>query len=248
MPIGKTMKNKKHLIIITSYRAPELIKKCLESLVRTLDLKENKIVVVDDGSDQPTVRVLKKFEEKFPAISFIYNKKNISKPRSVNNVLKKFPNMDYYTILDQDVFIKTKNWDNILFKAHKVLKDEAILGAFTHEKGFPFKKGGIEFLDPYPFWTLAGRFFSFSKKIFKKLGYFYDLSYRHEDREYCFRAYMAGFKWYYLTNIKASTVIHPLTKRRRFELNRGRKEEKVIQQKRNEYLMLTHDVYYSPKK
>ncbi|MDZ7798118.1 MAG: glycosyltransferase [Patescibacteria group bacterium] len=238
----------KHLIIITSYRAPKLIKKCLDNLVLTTNLNSNKIVLVDDASDFKTTKILKKLEEKYPQINFVYNKKNISKPCSVNNVLRKNSNMDYYTILDQDVFIKTKNWDKILFKAHQVFKDKAILGVFTQEKGYSFQKGGFNFMDPYPFWTLAGRFFSFSKKIFSKLGYLYDKSYRHEDREYCFRAYLAGFRWYYLRDIKASTVIHSLTKRRKFELKRGEKEEKIIQKKRNQYLMLTHDIYYSPFK
>jgi len=236
----------KHLIIITSYKAPALIKKCLDNLALTTDLNSNKIVLVDDASDFKTVKVLKKLEKEHQQIKFVYNKKNISKPRSINNVLRKNLNIDYYTILDQDVFIKTKNWDKILFKAHQVFNNKAILGAFTHEKGYSFQKGGFNFMDPYPFWTLAGRFFSFSKKIFNKLGYLYDKSYRHEDREYCFRAYMAGFKWYYLTDIKASTVIHSLTKRRKFELERGKKEEKSIQKKRNQYLMLTHNIYYSP--
>jgi len=242
------MKVSKHLIIITSYKAPQYIKRCLERLVKTIDLKKNKVVIIDDASGLPTVRVLKSLGKKYPLIKFYYIKKNISKPGSINRALSKFPNMDYYTILDQDVFIKTKNWDKIILKAHKVFHDKAILGAFTHEKGYPFKKGGLHFLDPYPFWTLAGRFLSFSKKIFKKLGYFYDKSYRHEDREYCFRAYLAGFRWYYITNIKARTVLHELTKRRRLELSRGVEENKTIQRKHNHYLMLTHDIYYSPKK
>lgn len=240
-------KTPKHLIIVSSYKAPKYIKQCLECLAKTTDLSKNKVVVIDDASELPTIRVLKSLEKKYPLIKFLYNKNNISKPSSVNRVLSQYPQMDYYTILDQDVFIKTKNWDMILLKAHQVFHDKAILGAFTHEPGFPFKKGGYHFLDPYPFWTLAGRFFSFSHQIFKKLGYFYDRSYRHEDREYCFRAYLAGFKWYYLTDIKAKTILHKLTERRRFELGRGVRENKAIQRQRNQYLMLTHHVYYSPK-
>jgi len=241
-------KQAKHLIIVTSYKAPQFIKKCVESLDRTINPKFSQVVVVDDGSDPKTRKIVKSLENRFPNFYFVFNKKNIGKPRSVNNILRRYQKMEYYTILDQDVFIRTKNWDRLLFKAHQVFNNRAILGAYTLEKGFPFRKGSFHFLDPYPFWTLAGRFFSFSSEIFNKLGYLYDKSFRHEDREYCWRAYLAGYKWYYLTDIKAKTIDHPLTKRRRFELNRGVQENKAIQRRRNNYLMLTHDIYYNPFK
>lgn len=240
------MKKPKHLIIMSTFNGKRYIKQCLNSLIKTTNLETNKIVIVDDNSRDSTRQILKIFRKKHPQITFIFNRKNISKPKNINLILRQFSNFDYYTILDQDVIIYTKNWSKLLFEAHRDFHNKAILGVFTHERGFPFIKNGRHYLDPYPFWTLAGRFFSFHKTIFKKLGYLFDKSYRHEDREYCFRAYIAGFHWYYNTDIKARTFIHPLTPARRRQLAKGRKEEKIIQRKRNDYLMLTHKIYYQP--
>lgn len=238
----------KHFIIIPVYNEPRQTKKCLDALTKNTDLDKNKLCIVDDASNQETKNLLEEFQQKYPQTTLLKNKKNIGKPKSINNAIYLFPNIDYYTIIDNDVIIKTKNWPKILFACHRDFQNRAILGAFTAEKGYAFSKNGHHYYDPYPFLNLAGRFFSIPKKIFKKLGYFYDKGYRHEDAEYCRRAAIAGFRWYYIRDIKAKTLNKDLTHDRKRILKKDYKERKDLWIKRNEYLMRTHDFYYIPKR
>lgn len=237
----------KHLIIITVYNKPQLTQRCLESLARTTDLKSNQVIIIDDASADPTRRILRKFVQKHPTVACIRQVRNIGKPRCLNIALKKFPNMDYYTILDNDIVIKSRNWVKTLIRAHRDWKNRAILGAKTYMSGYPFNKNGRHYLDPWPYWTLAGCFFSFSKVVFKKLGYFFDQVRRSEDADYCRRAYLAGFKFFYLVDIKAGISGHksPVERERLRRLDAfssGRKRAWSDQ------VMRTHRFYYRPNK
>jgi len=98
--------------------------------------------------------------------------KNLGKPKSANKIIHAHPGMDYYTIIDSDVKIFTRNWHEILLKAHKIWRSQAILGAELHLKGFLFKKGGMEFGDLFPFWTLPGGFFLYPDLYLKNLDIF----------------------------------------------------------------------------
>ncbi|MCH7492744.1 glycosyltransferase, partial [Patescibacteria group bacterium] len=194
-----------------------------------------------------TRKVVQSFCARHPEIILHRNKKNLGKPKSVNIALRHFPAMDYYTIIDNDTTIKSKNWTTKLFQAHRDWNNQSILGAKTYMDGFPIIKNGRQYLDPWPFWNLAGCFFSFPKKIFKKLGYFFDKSHRSEDADYCRRAYLAGFHWYYVPAIKA-TVSHYKHHRERMLLRRRELIQMGIRRKWSDYVMRTHQVYYPPRK
>jgi len=237
----------KHLIIVTIYNKPSLTKRCLESIVRTTDLISHKLFLIDDHSNALTQKVVQSFCARHPEVILHRNQKNLGKPKSVNIALRHFPTMDYYTIIDNDVIIQNKNWTTKLFQAHRDWNDQSILGAKTYMDGFPIIKNGRQYLDPWPFWNLAGCFFSFSKKIFKKLGYFFDKSHRSEDADYCRRAYLAGFHWYYTSAIRA-TVSHYKHHRERMLLRRRELMQMDIRRKWSDYVMRTHRVYYPPRK
>lgn len=235
----------KHCIIVTVYNKLGLTKRCLESLASTTDFKNNLLCVVDDASSDPARVYLRRFKAKHPEVVLFRNRKNIGKPRCLNLVLKKFPRMDYYTIIDNDVTVKTKNWLDILRQAHRDWNNQAILGAYTYMTGYPFVKNGRHYLDPWPFWNLAGCFFSFSKKVFNKVGYFFDKSCRSEDADYCRRAYLAGFRWFYLKDIKATISGYKAAGERKRLDKRFRMEQK-IRRRWSDYVMKTHKIYYKP--
>lgn len=92
----------RHLIIVTIYNKPILTKKCIEILAKATDLKNNFLFLIDDYSDTKTMNLLKNFQKNYPEILLYHNNKNIGKSRSINYVLKQFPKMDYYTIIDND--------------------------------------------------------------------------------------------------------------------------------------------------
>lgn len=236
----------RHLIIVPVYNKPLLTRRCLESLVRNMDLKRNTLFVVDDHSDGKTRRLLASFKTAHPDVLLHRNAKNLGKPKSVNLALRRNPRMDYYTIIDNDVTIRSRDWVSMLLKAHKDWNDRAILGAYTYMTGYAFTKNGRHYLDPWPFWNLAGCFFSFSQKIFRTLGYFSDVSRRSEDADYCRRARLAGFRWFYVKDIKATISAYKDPKEQR-RLTGFQRFEEQKRKRYATYVMTTHDVYYPPK-
>ncbi len=238
----------KQLIIMPVHNAPDYTKKSLEALARTTDLTANQLCVIDDSSRAETQEVLLKFKKAHPEIRLFANKKNSGKPASVDAIMHLFPKAPYFTIIDNDVVIQSKNWVETLLKCHKIFNNTYILGAHIQEDGFPFKKSGYHFLEPYPYMNLAGNFFSIPNKIFQTAGYLFDGGYRHEDAEYCRRASLAGFRWAYIKEIKAETYKLPDTHPDRATLLKVDATERLtIYKKRMLHMMTTREIYYQPK-
>lgn len=237
----------KHLIILTVYTKPGLTSRCLAALARTTDLRKNKLVIVDDHSSQRIRSSLERFRERHPSVEIIRNTRNLGKPRSLNLALNKYPRARYYTVLDNDVFLHTRGWVEILERCHVDWHDQAILGAYTYMTGFKFRKNGRTYLDPWPYWTLAGCFFSFSGLVFRRIGYFFDQSARSEDADYCRRAYLAGFRWYYTTAIKATISGYKGRAERQRQL-RQRLRGQRVRRRWGDHVMTTHRPFYAPRK
>ncbi|MFH0853187.1 MAG: glycosyltransferase [bacterium] len=236
---------KRHCIIVPVYNKPVLTKKCLDSLINTTTPNRDMIAVIDDASNKSTQTVLKKYLN-LPRVKIFRNQKNQGKPKSVNAILNKYKTYDYFTVIDNDVQLKTRDWISILLKAHKDWDNNAILGGYTYMDGYKIMHKGKTYFDPWPFWNLAGCFFSIPKNIFETLGYFFDKSYRSEDADYCRRAYLAGFHWFYIPKIKATITGY----KKAVETNRLTKldlREKKIRRAWADQAMRTHQVFYGPK-
>lgn len=71
----KKSKKIKLSIIICTYNSPELIERCLNSILKQ-DFKENyEILLIDGGSDKKTLALLKNFERQYQHIKLIKNEK-----------------------------------------------------------------------------------------------------------------------------------------------------------------------------
>jgi GT2 family glycosyltransferase len=239
------MSKNKHIVIITVYNELATTKKMFSSFLKKTILEECLVHVVDDGSDSATKAYLEKLAKTNFGINLHRNKINIGKPKSVNKIMRLHPSADFYTIIDSDVGILSDQWNRTLLNAHKIFKNKAIIGGMTHQKGFEFNEGGLIFGDIFPFWTLAGGFFSVPKFVFGKLGYFYDRIRRHEDADYCRRAATQNIRWYYTPNIKTKELPH-ISFANKKEYEKLKINEEKIYKKRSEYIMTTHDVYYKP--
>ncbi len=237
----------KHLVIIPIYNKLHVVKNMLSAYVKNTDLKNCTTYIIDDGSDKQTKEYLKNCLKINSEIRLIRNNKNIGKPKSVNRVISLNQKMDFVTIIDSDIQILTKNWNNILLKAHGIWNNKAILGGKIHQKGFEFQKKDIIFGDIFPFWTLAGGFFSIPIYVFEKLGYFYDKIKRHEDADYCRRAATQNIHWYYTLNIKTKMLLNKSVSSSQ-KYQKIKKQEENSYKKRSEYIMTTHQVYYNPFK
>ena len=89
-------------IIIPSYNTKDLLEKCLQSLG-----SDYEIVVIDNGSTDDSVAMLKKLQSQNPVIKTIFNQKNKGFG-GANNQGIKIATGDYLLFLNSDTLIKDK--------------------------------------------------------------------------------------------------------------------------------------------
>ncbi len=97
------MKEKELSIIVTSYRKPELLELCLNSIFANLKNDLDYEVIVADSETREETRDL--MREKFPEITFISNEKNVGFGVLANQGMRKARG-SYYFIINHDIIIK----------------------------------------------------------------------------------------------------------------------------------------------
>ncbi len=123
-------------IIIISYNTKEIIKKCLDSLFKTLKREKKikaEIIVVDNHSTDGSVAMLKNYQK----IRLIVNTKNTGFGRANNQGLK-ISRGKYILYLNSDVIIKKVDFSRLL----EYLEKNPSVGGLTVKVLLP--KGGID--------------------------------------------------------------------------------------------------------
>lgn len=93
-------------IIVLTYYSAHLIKECLSKL----DFDSYKIIVIDNSSQDNTIRIV---QENFPLAKIIKLKKNIGYGNA-NNIALEQTNTDFALILNPDAFISKEDIEKIL--------------------------------------------------------------------------------------------------------------------------------------
>lgn len=91
-------------IIIVSFNTKQITKNCIESIFKSLNDSQLlfEIIVVDNGSTDGTVEMLKKYQIKNSTIKLIINKRNLGFGRG-NNRAVNITNSDYLLFLNSDI-------------------------------------------------------------------------------------------------------------------------------------------------
>lgn len=91
-------------IIVPVYNVEKYLRKCLDSLVKQT-LKDIEIIVVNDGSTDNSLDVVKDYGEKYSDIVKVYSKKNGGLSDARNYGLK-YANGKYVAFVDSDDYVK----------------------------------------------------------------------------------------------------------------------------------------------
>ena len=198
------MKAKKTVsIVIPNYNGELLLKKNMPSVIKALNSKKNNIIeviVVDDGSSDGSVELLKK---EFKGVTLIKQKENRGFPYTVNNGVR-FSKGELVVLLNTDV-IPSKNF---VYPCLKHFNDDSVFaisfaedkygwakgsfknGFFEHEVGGRSKKAH------HTFWVSGGTGI-FRKSMWKELkGFDIELMspFYWEDVDVSYRAMKRGWK------------------------------------------------------
>ena len=90
-------------VIVPVYNASEYLKTCLNSLVNQT-MQDMEIIVIDDGSSDDSLEIIKKFSIKYPFLRYYHNEKNLGQSEARNRGLS-LANGDYIGFLDADDYV-----------------------------------------------------------------------------------------------------------------------------------------------
>lgn len=95
--------------IICTYNEKELIKRCLNSILKQ-DFKEREIIIVDGGSDKETLATIESYKNRFKEIKILHNKKRLPEGYGKGKWLGwKECIGEYVLIIDQDNELQEKD-------------------------------------------------------------------------------------------------------------------------------------------
>ena len=97
-------------IIITSYKNPELLKVCLDSIKKNCSIKECEIIVADSETQEKTEIMMR---EDYPEITFIPSPKNIGFGATMRRGYQASRG-EYVLILNSDIIVKAGSVEKLL--------------------------------------------------------------------------------------------------------------------------------------
>ncbi len=200
-------------VIIPNWNGKDFLKRCLGSL-RTQTYQDFEVIVVDDGSSDMSVELVKKA---FPEVRIVPLEENLGFSKAVNQGLKGTKN-EFIALLNNDA-TADPNWleelvrgirssSEIGFCASKILQapegtriDTAGDGYTRH--GVASKRGhnleAIRFDQPEMVFGACAAAALYRKSMLEDIGYFdEDLCCIYEDVDLSFRAQLAGYKCLYV--------------------------------------------------
>lgn len=126
-------------IIIPNYNGETLIAKNLPFVLKAMEKKENnisEIIIVDDGSEDGSVKLLK---DKFPRVKLIKHKVNRGFSAAVNTGVRGSTG-DLLVLLNSDVIPN----EDFLVNTLSHFKNPKVFAVSLHEKGYGWAKGGFK--------------------------------------------------------------------------------------------------------
>ncbi len=202
-------------IVIPAFNEEKNISKTIQSALN-LDYpkKKLKIVVVDDGSTDNTLKIAKEFEKKHSNVKVI-SQKNLGKGKSLNKVLKQ-TDTDLFIVFDSDSRIEKDALKKIVpyFKEDdvaavspfmKVEKPKTLLQQVQYLEYllFSFLRKVHSVIDGI--YVIPGPFSVYKTKILKELNGF-DENSIVEDQEIAWRLQKEGYRILQNVNVNVYTV------------------------------------------
>lgn len=215
-------------IVVCVHNALEDVQLCLESVRQHL-VSGQKIIIVNDYSDQATTDYLRSFSDNNKQVLLIENNENLGYTKSANIGMSS-GTADFCILLNSDTIV-SKDWALKMFDATMHMPDVGIVGPLSNAAGVQslpnIRSNGnntainiipngisnedidnflekISLANTIPQVPLVHGFcFGIKRDVIEKIGFFDSSNfarYYGEENDYCFRAAAAGFRFTIATN------------------------------------------------
>ncbi|MCK9424703.1 MAG: glycosyltransferase [Ignavibacteriaceae bacterium] len=222
-------------IIIVNYNVKEFLQNLLTSLFKAVANLTSEIIIVDNGSDDGSVEMLR---DKFPQITLIANKENLGFSKA-NNLGLKIAKGKFLLLLNPDTIVQEDTFEKLIkffnqqqdagMTGCKILNPDGTLQlacrrsfpgpwtSFCKVSGlsalFPnsrlFARYNLTFMDEnqsYEVDAISGSFMMVRREVFEKIGGLDEQFFMYgEDLDWCYRVQKSGWRVYY---VHETTIIH----------------------------------------
>ncbi len=222
-------------IIIVNYNVKEFLQNLLTSLFKAVANLTSEIIIVDNGSDDGSVEMLR---DKFPQITLIANKENLGFSKA-NNLGLKIAKGKFLLLLNPDTIVQEDTFEKLIkffnqqqdagMTGCKILNPDGTLQlacrrsfpgpwtSFCKVSGlsalFPnsrlFARYNLTFMDEnqsYEVDAISGSFMMVRREVFDKIGGLDEQFFMYgEDLDWCYRVQKSGWRVYY---VHETTIIH----------------------------------------
>jgi len=190
----------------------EYAKKCLDSIVKTVDLNKHRLFLIDNGSCQEAMEFLIDFISKNPA-TLMGNTENLGTARGINRALKLREKEEYCVKIDEDVVINHDNWLEEMEAAFERDPRLGILGLKRKDVEWDGRyiplphKMGETWITVETGKFIMGTCTMFNWRLLDKIGGLKQASvYGNDDTLYSLRSYLAGFQNAYFPHINIDHI------------------------------------------
>ena len=135
-------------IAVPVYNTEKYLRRCLDSILVDEILDEIEVIVVNDGSKDNSVEIMKEYKDKFPASIIMIDKENGGHGSTINAALE-VATGKYFKVLDSDDWLDSYNFIELV-KELKRVDEDVIVSPYTEEytyNGFcvPYKYNMVKF-------------------------------------------------------------------------------------------------------
>lgn len=203
-------------IIIPIYNAYDCLTECIDSVIKNTDLKENRLILINDKStDERVEKLLKEYGKKYSAIKILTNDENLGFVGTVNRGMRLSKND--VLLLNSDTVV-TKNWlkkikecaysqpmvatvtplsnNATLASVPKIFEDNKLpKGISIEEMGEIVERCSYNDYPELP--TGHGFCLYIKREALNQVGYFDEESFGKgygEENDFCFRCFDVGYR------------------------------------------------------
>lgn len=153
-------------ILVPVYNTEKYIKRCLDSILVKEVLNDIEVILVNDGSKDNSIELLKEYEKKYSKTVVLVDKKNGGHGSTINEGLK-IATGKYFRVLDSDDWFDTCNFIKFIKKLKKCDEDLIVTPYFQE-----YVYNGQELLFEYSEFE-NDKIYYFDNLDLKKLNDFY---------------------------------------------------------------------------